>query len=188
MQVTVTNLSAVNPVYISSFYTSIAPSATITVVRTMAQVDADVPLKTAIVNGLVSIAYTEQAGDDIAGGGVLETGIARCEVIHKPFLAGVGGAADDVVIYTANAPYAFDIIDVIAKVSTLINPSTIQLRDTAAGAGAALSDALVSTTTGVKRNATATTSSAVARNGTLILRRSDSGVAGSIDIVILRTA
>ena len=91
-------------------------------------------------------------------------------------------------IFTANAPFAFDIIDVVAKVSTLINPSTIQLRDTAAGAGAALSDALVSTTTGVKRNATATTSSAVARNGTLILRRSDSGVAGSIDIVILRTA
>lgn len=188
MQVTVTNLSSVNPVYISSFYTSIAPSASITVVRTMAQVDADVPLKTAIVNGSVSVAYTEQAGDDIAGGGTLEAGIARCEVIHKAFAAGAGGSADDVVIYASNAPYAFDIIHVVAKIVTVVSASTIQLRDTAAGAGTTLSDALTSATTGVRQNTAATTSPSVLRNGTLILRRSDSGVAGSIDILVLRVS
>jgi hypothetical protein len=188
MLITVTNLSAVTPVYISSFYTSIPPSGSVQTVRTQAQVDADVSLKTAINAGLVSIAFTEQAGDDIAGGGGLEAGIAQSFMIHKTFAAGAGGSADDVAIFTANAPYAFDIIDVQAIVTTAVSGSTLQLRDTAAGAGSTLSDALTAATTGVKRNTTATTSPAVARNGTLIIRRSDSGIAGQLNVTVLRVS
>jgi hypothetical protein len=188
MLVTVTNLSAVNSIYISSFSTSIPPSGSLQTRRTWAQVDADIGMKTQANAGSISIAFTEEAGDDLGGGGGLETGVATALILHKVFAAGAGGAADDVVIFAANAPYAFDIIDTTAKVVTAVGGSTLQLRDTAAGAGTTLSDALTSAATGTKRNTAQTTNPQVLRNGTLIIRRSDSGIAGSVDVTILRVS
>lgn len=186
MQVTLTNLSSTTPVYITQLYKQLAPLEAITVRRTMAQIDADSSLKALIVAGSVGITYTEEAGDDIAGGGGLEAGVAKMECIRHAFAAGAGGAPDDVAIYTADAPFEFEIVDVTLIVSTLVNPSTVTVRDTAGGAGAALSDALVSTTTGVKRNAAMTTTPTVLKGGTVVLRRSDSGVAGIALLHILR--
>jgi hypothetical protein len=190
MQVVITNLSATDPVYVSSATVSIPASGSITLTkRSFAQVDADTQLKTLINAGSVSIAYTEEAGDDITGLGGLNTGVGTALTFLKVFAAGAGGAADDVAVFTPNlVPFALIITDVTIIVSTLVGGSTCTLRDTAGGAGAALSDALATATTGVKRNAAATTTPAVARNGTVFLRRSDSGVAGTLLISMLRTA
>lgn len=184
MQVTITNLSS-SAVYVSQLYRQLAPSEAVTTTRTMAQIDADAALKTLISVGTLGIVYTEDTGDDIAFG-VLESGIATQLAIHKTFAAGAGGSADDVVIFNANAPFAFDIVDTQAIVGTNVSGSTLTLRDTAAGGGAALSDALSSATTGVKRNAALTSSPSVAKGGSLIIRRSDSGIAGQLNITILR--
>jgi hypothetical protein len=185
MQVTLTNLSGTDSFYISQLYRQLAPGESVTTRRTMAQIDADQPLKTLISNGSIGIVYTEETGDDIAGGG-LEGGVAEQLTIRKAFTAGVAGTPDDVVIYTANAPYAFDIVDVTALVSTAIAATTLTLRDTAGGGGAALSDALSSAATGVKRQQLATGAVAVAKGGTVVIRRSDRGVAGEVLVSILR--
>lgn len=197
MRVTITNLSSTAPVYLSSFYTTLAPSGAITTPRTMAQIDADASLKALIVASSVSVAFLEDPGDDIAGGGGLDSGIAEAKVITKAFAAGAGGAADDVVIFSGIAlqssatppvPYNFVVLDVTAIVTTAVSGSTLQLRDTLAGAGTTLSDALASATTGVKRNTTATTAPAVVKGGTLVIRRSDSGIAGRVSILVARSA
>lgn len=188
MLVTITNLSSSNPVYITQCYKSLGPSESIQVRRTMAQIDADASLKALIVAGSVGIAYTEEAGDDIAGGGGLETGMATTITLRKPIAAGTPGSPDDVTVFDANAPYAFDILDVTFLCSTAIGASTVQLRTLAGGLGAAQSDALATATTGVKRNAAATGAVAVAKGGSSFLRRSDAGVAGDLLITLARTA
>jgi hypothetical protein len=190
MLVTLTNLSSTTPVYVSSLYTTIAASSSIQTKRTYAQVSEDVQIMTLVNAGSVSLAYTEEAGDDAAGLGGLDAGVAFSQTIRKTFAAGAGGSADDVVIFNATtpAPFAFVITDVTAIISTAVSASTVQLRDTAAGAGTTLSDALATASTGVKRNAAATTAPAVARGGTLIIRRSDSGIAGQVLVGIVRTS
>jgi hypothetical protein len=115
------------------------------------------------------------------------TGLGIVMAITVPMVAGAAGTADDVAIYTADAPFAFRVLDTVLFISTLINPSTVTLRDAAAGAGNALSDALVSTTTGTKRNTALTALGSVALGGSLVLRRSDRGVAGTAVIYIQRT-
>lgn len=186
MLLTITNLSSTAPVYISSCYKQLDASGSITVRRAMAQVDADVGLKALVTAGNVSLSFAEEAGDDLTTLGGLEAGAATTLTLFKTFTAGAGGAADDVVIYAANAPFAFDIIDVTAVVTTLVSGSNLQLRSAAAGAGSTLSDALTAATTGTKRNTTAAAIPAVAAGGSLIIRRSDSGIAGTVFATILR--
>lgn len=197
MKVTITNLSSTTPVYVGSLYTTLAPSASIQVTRTMSQLDADTSLKALVVAGSVGLAYIDDPGDDIVGGGGLDTGIGEAKIITRTFAAGAGGAADDIVIFSAAAaqtsatppaPYNFRILDATAIVTTAVSGSNLTIRDTVAGGGAALSDALASATTGVKRNTTATTAPAVTKGGTVVLRRSDSGIAGVITLLIVRTA
>lgn len=114
-------------------------------------------------------------------------GLGAAAVIRKAFVAGGGGAPDDVAIYTTNAPFGFRVLDVFVLIGTAIALSTVTLRDTAGGGGAALSDALDSATTGVKRNAALTATGTIALNGSLVLRRSDNGVAGEVVILIQKT-
>lgn len=113
-------------------------------------------------------------------------GLGSCQVIRKAFAAGAGGAPDDVTIYNANAPFLFRVVDVKVLISTNVGGATVTLRDAAAGAGNALSDALDAATTGTKRDAALTATGTVAEGGSLILRRSDSGVAGEIVVLIER--
>lgn len=106
-------------------------------------------------------------------------------VITKTFAAGAGGSADDVTIFSANAPYAFQIVDSFIYVTTGIALSTATLRSATAGGGSAKSDAYVTTTPGVFRLLTLSAlPSSIAANGTLVLRRSDNGVAGTIVMLI----
>lgn len=107
-------------------------------------------------------------------------------VIRVVVTAGAAGAADDVTIYNANAPFAFRIIDVIWLDSTAIALSTVQLRDTSGGGGAALSSALTAAVTGTARN-NDTATRTVAAAGSVFLRRSDRGVAGEVIIYAVRT-
>ncbi len=190
MQAVITNLSSTVFVYISSAGTSIAPLGSLTLTkRSFSQVDADVQLKTLITAGAVSIAFVEEAGDDITGLGGLAAGVGSVLVFPRTFAAGAGGAADDVAVFSPNVtPFAFMIIDVTLVVSTIVGGSSVTLRDTAGGAGTALSDSLTSASSGFKRNTGSTTLPTIARGVPLFIRRSDSGVAATMLISMLRTA
>ena len=84
-----------------------------------------------------------------------------------------------------SAPFAFRIVDAYVLISTAIALSTVQLRDTSGGGGAALSSALTSATAGtIRNNDTATPT--VASGGSVFLRRSDRGVAGEVIVVAVR--
>lgn len=100
--------------------------------------------------------------------------------------AGTPGSADDVTIYSANAPFAFRILDVLWLDSTAIALSSVQLRDTSGGGGSALSSVLTAAVTGTARN-NDTATRTVAAASSVFLRRSDRGVAGEIIIIAVRT-
>lgn len=65
--------------------------------------------------------------------------------------------------------------------------STVQLRDATAGAGNVLSDSIVAAATGALLNTLKTATDTIATNGTLVLRRSDSGVAGEVVVFLMKT-
>lgn len=114
-------------------------------------------------------------------------GLAPAFYIRKAFTAGGGGSPDDVIIYNANAPFGFRIVDSLVYISTSVALSTVQLRDATGGGGAALSDAFPSSATGIALLSTQTTTTTVAASGTMVLRRSDNGVAGEVIILLQKT-
>lgn len=108
-------------------------------------------------------------------------------VMRFPIVAGIGGAADDVAIYTADSPFNMRILDVFAIVATSPGVgSSVTLRDTVGGGGVALSDALSVAATGVSRNAAITASPVLASGSSLVVRRSDNTMAGEIVILAQR--
>jgi len=110
-------------------------------------------------------------------------------VIRQPFVAAAPGAADDVVIYNANAPFGFRILDSQVLISTAIGGSTVQLRSATGGGGVALSDAFPSAAQGRLRDGAtgiANATKTVAIGGTLALRRSDRGAAGEVILFCTR--
>ncbi len=111
-------------------------------------------------------------------------GLAPSLTIHKAFVAGAGGSPDDVVIYSSNAPFTFRILDSQVAVETTVAASTLRLRDAVGGGGSTLSDAFDSATAGRKRDAGTTATAVIASAGTLVLRRSDDGVAGEVTVLI----
>jgi hypothetical protein len=120
-------------------------------------------------------------------GSIDSAGLGVPLVIYKSFAAGVAGTPDDVTIYNASIPFGWRILDALVYVSTNIGGSTLQLRDTAGGGGAALSDAFDSATTGIKRDVLMTATPTQAAGDSLFLRRSDRGVAGEVIIWLVRT-
>jgi hypothetical protein len=101
------------------------------------------------------------------------------------FVAGGGGAADDITLFSANFPFAARIVSVEMLTSGNVVGSTVQLRTAAGGAGSALSSALASATIGTTYNNDSVTRT-IALNGSVFLRRSDSAVAGTILIGFVR--
>jgi hypothetical protein len=100
---------------------------------------------------------------------------------------GTPGTPDDVVVWSANSPAAFRLLDGHAIISTGIGGSTIQLRNATGGGGAALSDTYNTSATGrVKDAGTATVTPTLAAGGTLVVRRSDRGVGGEVIIFLRR--
>lgn len=113
--------------------------------------------------------------------------ISSMLVIHQAFSAGAGGSADDVVIFNANAPFGFRIVETRFYISTGVALATVQLRTATAGGGSALSDAIVAAATGALLNTLKTGTDTVATNGTLVLRRSDNSVAGEVVLFLMKT-
>lgn len=110
---------------------------------------------------------------------------------YVSFAAGGGGAADDVTVVSNIAPnfglpFNVRVVDAWLLVSTAVVGSSCQLRTALAGGGSVLSSALSSAATGTSRN-----NDTVTRTNTsgspIILRRSDSGVAGEILVELIRT-
>lgn len=98
------------------------------------------------------------------------------------FPAGGGGAADDVTIM-ATLPFQVRVLDVILMTSTAVVGSSAVVRNQAGGGGTALSSTLATAATGTVRNNDTTTRTTSLG---LFLRRSDSGVAGTVIIVMNR--
>ena len=96
--------------------------------------------------------------------------------------AGTPGAADDVTLQNANIPFGVRWIEWRPIITTAIALGTVEVRDTAGGAGAALSSLFVAAVTGeaaVSASWTATATSAT--NTSAFLRRSDAGI--GLDLV-----
>lgn len=136
-------------------------------------------------NPTVANAVLEPVNDAVADG----DGLSTLAVIRVPFTAG-GGGADDVVVYNANAPFKFRVLDSLVLVSTAgAGGSTAQLRDAAGGAGNALSMTFSTAAQGLVRDdGTGTTyaTQVVTAGGTLALRRTDNTCAGEVIINIRR--
>lgn len=108
-------------------------------------------------------------------------------VIRQAFSAGGGGSADDITIFSSNAPFGFRILDSYFYISTTVALATVQLRDATAGAGNAHSDAIAAGVTGRLGNTLRTNSSTISSGGTLVIRRSDNGVAGEVILFLIKT-
>lgn len=106
-----------------------------------------------------------------------------CDVtIAVPFVAGPGGAPDDVIIL-AVVPFQVRILDAALLVSSAVIGASATVRNTIGGAGAALTTVLSAAATGtVRNNDTATRATSLG----LFLRRSDSAIAGTIVLTLNR--
>lgn len=198
---TITNISS-SEVRLGDFYLTIAAGATKTLQnRTVDEVPGLVSVQREVAAGNITFTVTPSAaelasgllsppnsisGDDfqqVAAADLL-SGVA---VIRQSFVAGGGGAPDDVAIYALNAlPYKFRVLDAHAKIATAVGGSSLQLRDEAAGAGNLLA---TMSSAAVGRQDMSDNLTAVATPGAtkgLFLRRSDDGAAGEVIITIRR--
>lgn len=109
-------------------------------------------------------------------------GLASIIEVTVPFIAGGGGAPDDVVVLNP-VPFNSRVLDVTLLISTAVVGSTATLRTASGGGGTALSSVLSTAATGtVRNNDTATRTTTLG----FFLRRSDSGVAGTITVTFSR--
>lgn len=154
-----------------------------------------IQFKRAAITGDVLLSADSNAAT-IAAGVVTPAKLAAvASNIAVPFLIRVAFAAggtpatpDDVTVFSANAPFAFRIVEVRLIVSTAVALSTAQLRDTSGGGGAALSSSYVTAVAGEAAiNASWTATTTVAANGSVFLRRSDQTIAGEVLIYAVPT-
>jgi hypothetical protein len=123
-------------------------------------------------------------------------GVSNSSVSGGPFqdesqtfwiVAGAGGSADDVTLNSAALPYKAFITQVRFIPLTGVASSNVTLRSAAAGAGTAYSSALASVTAGTVAATTTVATAAAAAGSSLYLRRSDSGIAGILQVSFLPT-
>lgn len=100
---------------------------------------------------------------------------------YVPVAAGLAGTADDVTIIAPGTfPAKLRVIDCAAIVTTTVVGSTWTLRDSALGAGLAMSSALSSAAAAKVRDALATVTQVMLKPKGLFLHRSDRGTAGEV--------
>lgn len=103
-------------------------------------------------------------------------------------MTATGAAADDVVVYNANAPYAFRILKMMPIVTTLVGGTSFQARNATGGGGAAVSSqfdgALVSDNPAITANNGLTAT--IALGGTLVVRRSNGNIVGEVSFLCVR--
>lgn len=114
-------------------------------------------------------------------------GVAVPFVFAIPLVAGTPGTADDVSFFTANAPFGFQVVDTWGDPATAISTNTATLRTATGGGGSALSSALDFGTANVRTRNTLGSSGSVAKGGSLVVRRSDRGIAGTVFVLVLKT-
>lgn len=200
--VVITNVSA-GEVHIRDLYKTLAAGEAVTISRTAAEITGMAGLQEAAADGTVTIAYTRSA-DEVASGldlpPVVDGGdlaavastdkVSDCAVIRIPFTAGAGGSADDVTAYAVNTlPFKFRVLDAWALIATNVVSASVTVR-TAAAAGGTLLATLSGNATG-RVSTTAPTATAVATPGAsagLFLRRSDSGLAGEVFLLVRKEA
>jgi len=107
-------------------------------------------------------------------------------VLPVTLTAGTPGTADDVTVYNANAPFAFEIISMVPRITTALAGS-LEGRSASGGGGSALTDTHSTATAGIGAVTTPLGSIAsVAAGGSLFLRRTDRGVAGKAYLHCIR--
>lgn len=105
-------------------------------------------------------------------------------VVYAPIVAGSTGAADDVVV-VESLPYACRIVNVSAVVTTIGAGDTWTLHDAAAGAGAALSDAISVAAAGVIPWGVTALPAALAAGDDIFVRRTNDTTDGALVITLL---
>ncbi len=115
-------------------------------------------------------------------------GIGVAQVLRVVLTSGgAAGTADDVSVYTANAPYKFRIVDAYAVIATA-HAGAMALYSLASGAGTKYCADIDPTSAGINRQVgtTPTVTSTVAANGSLFLNRADRSVTGELFVTIIR--
>jgi hypothetical protein len=137
---------------------------------------------TGLAAGSILTTHLDGAVVMAGAGAVGQTGVPF--VIHVPVVAGITGAADDVLV-TDTVPLACRIVDVKCVVTTVGAADTWTLRDAAAGGGNALSDAISVAVAGViPWGVTALPADLVAASD-IYVRRTDDTTDGAVVITLL---
>jgi len=117
-------------------------------------------------------------------------GIGALLCLRKVLTAsGATGAADDVTIFSSNAPFKFRVVDAFCVTSTpAASMATGALRTASADGGTKLTADVAIDAAGVSRPAgtTPTATSTVAASGSLYFRRSDRAQVGELFVYIVR--
>jgi len=202
MQLVVTNISS-DPVYLRDFYKELAAGESITTTRDASDLSTLQGLIEALDAGTVTVSVTPSAAEVASGfltppqavqaqdmAPVAAADIAAGLVILRAdFAAGVGGAPDDVQVYAVDSlPFKFRVVMAWGLVSTAVVGSTLNVYTQAAGAGTLLAGPIASALVG-SHPATGPNASALAVPGAtegLFVRRSDSGVAGEVFLLVRR--
>jgi hypothetical protein len=198
---TITNVSS-GEVHLGDFYYTMDAGEVLTLTnRSPSEVPGLASVQAALAAGDItfSIAYTADeldsglmtAPNTVGGDDTQEVAaadlLALPTSIYNEVAAGGGGAPDDVTLYALDAvPFKFRVLQAWFDVTTAVGASTCELNDEAAAAGTTLATfstgaaGLVPTTSDI--GAVLTPS---ATKG-LFLRRSDSGVAGNLIVLVRR--
>lgn len=150
-----------------------------------------------IGNGSVFVAATPTTGNGLSwttGSGTLALSTAGVDgnglglqYTIKTLMSAVGNSTD-VTIYSANAPFAFTVLDSFFICTNGVTSGTVQLRDATGGGGNAVSSAMGAVAAGLTRNAQTTAPATIAANGTLVLRHAagNGNITGTVIVSILR--
>lgn len=114
------------------------------------------------------------------------SGLAPTFTLRKAFAAGGGGGADDVTIYNAAVPFDMRIVGVEFLIATTVLLSTIQLRDATGGAGSVKSASVAASAAGRVVSLGDTSTTTLSSGDSLVIRRSDSGIAGEVVITLIK--
>lgn len=133
----------------------------------------------AIANGVIDVQKLAPASSNL--------GVSF--IIGPIALTATGAGADDVAIYSADAPFAFRIVRMVPIVTTGALLGTLQARNATAGGGAAVSSTfgatIASDSPAITANLGLTTTIAAA--GTLVVRRSSGNIVGEVFFECIRT-